>query len=472
MKTLKLVLLLGLLSQSLFAQLTITVDAIPENTPEGDDIYIAGNFNGWNPGNSEHILTKQEDGTYQIELSEGTGTLEYKFTRGDWGSVEGDANGAEIGNRTFNWGSGSTVTAQIQTWKDLEGNDVNLNTAAENVEIIFDDFLMPQLDRKRRVWLYLPPDYQQTTDSYPVFYMHDGQNVFNQGTSFAGEWQVDEALNKIFEDGGTPCIVVAVDNGLNYRLEEYTPWSNPTYGGGRGDDYIRFLVETLKPYIDENYRTKAEREFTGIAGSSLGGLISHYAGIKYPETFGMIGAFSPAFWINPEIQALTEAYSNEYETKFLFLVSENEGTQYVQHMNDLIERLKNTGVPESSIKSVIHEDGAHSEWYWAREFPDAYRWLVGDFILDANKSRGLGNEVKIFPNPAKNKVTIQLNLEMDQNPRIIILDTTGKLIKKVNLSGNQSSEIDLNVKELTKGYYLLNYADSTQSITHPLVIKH
>ena len=459
-----------LLTKSLEAQVTIIVDQIPDNTPGDVNIHIAGNFNGWDPGNASHILEKQDDGTYQIELPEGSGTLEYKFTRGDWSSVEGDANGNEIANRTYTWGSATSITDQIQTWKDLEGTDVNLNTAAENVEILFDDFLIPQLNRQRRIWLYLPPNYNETTLSYPVFYMHDGQNVFNQGTSFSGEWKVDEALNKIFENGGTPCIVVAIDNGQNYRTEEYTPWRNENYGGGRGDDYVRFIIETLKPYIDENYRTKPEREFTGIAGSSLGGLISHYAGIKYPETFGMIGAFSPAFWINPEIQPLTESYDNPYETKFLFLVSQNEGTQYVNTMNQVIDLLKGTGVPETSIRTLIHEDGAHSEWYWAREFPDAYRWLVGDLVLSTNKSLGLGEEVKFYPNPAKDRIKIELNITMDRDPRISIFDTSGKLIFKKPINQRKAQEIDMDIKNISKGYYILNYADSTQSISQPLMI--
>lgn len=124
--------------------------------------------------------------------------------------------------------------------------------------------------------------------------MHDGQNVFETATSFSGEWEVDESLNALHENGDYGCIVVAIDNGGAFRLDEYSPWINTQFGEGQGDDYMQFIINTLKPDIDNSYRTKPERDYTGIMGSSMGGLISMYGGMEYNSVFSKIGAFSPS----------------------------------------------------------------------------------------------------------------------------------------------------------------------------------
>ena len=168
-------------------------------------------------------------------------------------------------------------------WEDVAGGTPGggQSTAATNVSVISTAFAMPQLGRTRRVWLYL----------------QNGQNVFDRLTAFAGEWGVDETLNQLAASGQEPtgCIVVAIDNGPN-RLDEYSPWNNPAYGGGQGDLYVDFLVQTLKPYIDATYRTLPGRENTGVAGSSMSALITTYAALREPAVFGKVGVFSPAYW--------------------------------------------------------------------------------------------------------------------------------------------------------------------------------
>ena len=175
------------------------------------------------------------------------------------------------------------------------------HTASPQAQVLDTAFFMPQLGRHRRVWLYLPTDYaRQPRRRYPVLYLHDGQNVFDAATAYAGEWGVDETLNRLRASGQDPtgCIVVAVDNGGRYRGDEYIPWANPRLKiGGQGAAYVDFLTFTLKPYIDQHYRTRPDAAHTGIAGSSLGGLISVYAALRYPAVFGCVGAFSPAFWV-------------------------------------------------------------------------------------------------------------------------------------------------------------------------------
>ena len=145
--------------------------------------------------------------------------------------------------------------------------------------------------------------------------MHDGQNLFDSSMSYSGEWSVDETLNKLYSEKNLKLIVVGIDNGESKRLDEYSPWKNKKYGGGEGEAYTKFIVETLKPYIDDNYKTLKDKNNTAIIGSSMGGLVSHYAGLKYPKVFGKIGVFSPAFWFAPEVTEFSKTHGNIKDTQ-------------------------------------------------------------------------------------------------------------------------------------------------------------
>jgi len=177
---------ISIFSISFYGQVTLRITSIPGNTPSEATIYLAGSVNGWNAGSNDYILQPDGFGAYEITIPEGTGTVEYKFTRGSWATVEGNASGGFLPNRNFSFtGSPQTLILTIQSWEDLGGG--NNSTAAANVQILSSNFYMPQLDRNRRIWLYLPPDYQTSTKNYPVLYMKDGQNLFDNLTSFSGE---------------------------------------------------------------------------------------------------------------------------------------------------------------------------------------------------------------------------------------------------------------------------------------------
>jgi metallo-beta-lactamase class B len=167
--------------------------------------------------------------------------------------------------------AGACAAAALQLHASQAPAQARASTATASVSILDTAFAMPQLERTRRIWLYLPPGYAASTRRYPVLYMHDGQNLFDAATSFAGEWGVDETLDSLHALGDPGVIVVGIDNGRMKRMDEYTPWHNTRYGGGEGDAYVDFLTQTLKPYVDAHYRTLAERVHTGVAGSSMGG---------------------------------------------------------------------------------------------------------------------------------------------------------------------------------------------------------
>ena len=365
------------------AQVTIRITAVPNNTPAGAVLYIAGTFNTWNEGSSSYIMQPDGFGAWTITIPEGTGTAEYKITRGTWASVEGNASGGYLPNRTFTFtGSPQVKNITVQSWEDIAGSGSS-STAASNVQILSSAFYIPQLNRSRKIWLYLPPDYYTSTKNYPVLYMQDGQNLFDNATSFSGEWHVDETLNQLFSQGNYGAIVVGIENGGALRLNEYSPWVNSTYGGGEGDLYAQFMAETLKPYMDANFRTRPQPQYNALIGSSMGALIATYGATKYPQYFSKIGNLSPAYWfsltnLSNYITSTSNSLSN---LRIYFVCGQNESTSMVPDVNTIKANFLSKGVTASNILTKFDSYGTHTESYWSGEFSAAYQWLFQDVTL-------------------------------------------------------------------------------------------
>ena len=243
------------------------------------------------------------------------------------------------------------------------------STASKNVTSFTID--APQLNGSKKIWMYLPNEYATSKKKYPVIYMHDGQNLFDSKTSYVGEWNIDEKLDSL----NAQVIVVGIEHGNKKRIDELTPYKNEKYGGGNGDNYLEFIVETLKPKIDSTYRTKPNTVNTVIMGSSLGGLISYYALLKYPEVFGKAGVFSPAFWINPEIFELTKN-TKTLNSKMYFLCGDNESTDMVPDVNKmeiLVSEIR-CSCRHLTRKKIV-KDGQHNEKLWRDNFVTVFKWL-------------------------------------------------------------------------------------------------
>jgi predicted alpha/beta superfamily hydrolase len=342
-----------------------------------DHIFVAGNFNMWSPADSSYQLTSDKSGISKITFSLPGGNYEYKFTRGSWEKVETDSAGNGIKNRTLKLQSDTTIQINIGEWNDdfkHTASSKKNNSASGNVKIMDTAFYIPQLNRTRRIWLYLPPDYAKSKKKYPVLYMHDGQNLFENKTSYSGEWGVDEYLDSIFKKGEKEVIVVGIDNGLFKRMQEYNPWEFQNFGKGEGDKYVDFLVKTLKPFIDKHYRTLKDKPNTFIAGSSMGGLISLYAVLKYPKVFGGAGIFSPAFWTASGIDSTVIADAKKVNTKLFFYAGGKEGDSMVPDMKRIEKEIKERS--SSPIKEKIDPDAQHNEAAWRKYFPDFYEWTV------------------------------------------------------------------------------------------------
>ncbi len=395
---------------SLSAQVTMVIEELPKNTPKDAAIFISGDFEGWSGGKKAYQLQKDKRG-YLITLPKELQQIQFKFTQGSWTTVECSATGSSIDNRSYTFDKpNDTLRIKIVGWDHLFDKK-SITTAAKNVSVLAKDFEIPQLKRKRRVWMYLPPGYDKSKESYPVVYMHDGQNLFDTNTSFSGEWEVDETLNKLFEEKNLKLIVVGIDNGGAKRLDEYSPWTHKEYGGGEGEAYTRFIVNTLKPYIDQNYRTLSGRNNTAIIGSSMGGLISHYAGLKYPEVFGKIGVYSPAFWFAPQVAEFSEKHGNIQDSRIYFLAGGKEGnntrfqeiSQTVKDMNSMVNILKKQGFPSKNIYSKVVPEGKHNEALWRTNFEETILWL--------------------FPNAIKKRTFVEAEFKEDKL-KVVVSDGT------------------------------------------------
>lgn len=246
------------------------------------------------------------------------------------------------------------------------------STANKNVHISDTAFLMPQLNRYRRIWIYLPETYAVTKKRYPVIYMQDGQNIFDEKTGFAGEWGVDEALDSLVKINGES-IIVAIDNGGDKRVNEYAPYNMEKYGKGEGNQYVDFVVKNLRPYINKKFRTKKCRRHTFIAGSSMGGVISFYALLKYPKVFGGAGVFSPSFLTAPELKNEIIRKGKKLKGKIYLYAGKQESEEMVPHLLVMFNLLHQH--TKAKITMVIRSEGKHNESSWRQEFPLFYKWL-------------------------------------------------------------------------------------------------
>jgi predicted alpha/beta superfamily hydrolase len=348
------------------------IDRLPPYTQPGDKIYLVGSFNNWNP-HDERLALKWENGKPGITIDLIGGKIQYKFTKGSWETVESGNGGVPTQNRSIMIEQDTTVEIEVQHWADHFPKKAKQSTASRNVQVIDTAFFIPQLNRHRRIWIYLPASYASSGKKYPVLYMHDGQNIFDEATGAFGEWGVDEALDSLGPHS-KEMIVVGIDNGAEKRLNEYSPYDMEKYGKGEGNQYVDFLVKTLKPFIDKHYRTKKDEDNTFIAGSSMGGLISFYAILKYPKVFGAAGVFSPAFWITPGLKHIDPKKAKKVKGRIYFYAGQQESESMVPDMLAVFDQMRHHS--KAKMETVIRAEGKHNEPTWRAEFPLFYHWLV------------------------------------------------------------------------------------------------
>lgn len=343
-------------------------------TPNDDSrpIFIVGNFNGWTTRDTRYQMAKVRDGHYSFSFAEPLHLgepLEYKYIKGGWESEELDADGHPPTNRRMEVARGKVMDV-VPRWKQHgSGYDPQFYP---DIQVVSKRFNVPQLKRRRRISVLLPWNYHQSDRRYPVLYLQDGQNLFEDGAPF-GTWGVDKQLAALAQHGKGHFILVAIDHGGKDRIREFSPYDSYKWGDGLGRDYARFLAETLKPHIDKNFRTLPDRASTGIGGSSMGGLISLYAGVMFPEVYSKFMVFSPSLWVSPTIYNESMRFNQNSPAKIYLYAGGKEGSGMVPNSKRFKETFGKN--PHLQLRLEIDAQGRHNESRWGAEFPKAAEWL-------------------------------------------------------------------------------------------------
>ncbi|GJM31054.1 MAG: phosphonate ABC transporter ATP-binding protein [Saprospiraceae bacterium] len=344
-------------------------------TDNDKPIYLAGNFNNWEAPDENYRLKKIDAGHYRFVFPNREILpipLEYKYLRGNWQQVELDEYSNTTPNRQL-WSLEDRVLDYVPQWQK-DGLDYPADKLPI-IEILSEDFEIPQLIKTRRISVLLPHNYHKTDQRYPVLYLQDGQNLFDDFAPF-GNWAVNKKLAVLTEKGFGDIIVVAIDHAEEDRIAEFTPSFNTKLGRGDGKKYVRFLANTLKPYVDKHFRTKPGCKDTGIGGSSMGGLISIYAGFMYPEVYNKLMIFSPSLWVSPTVPFQIINFEDIPDMKIYLYGGAAEGESMIPNLKRFRETINRQGQARKfDFNLSIDPKGQHNEARWGEEFPKAVEWL-------------------------------------------------------------------------------------------------
>jgi predicted alpha/beta superfamily hydrolase len=369
--------ILSIFQGFLNAQKKVSVEVIVlcDSISENSTIYITGNddqLGNWQPDFAK--LSEIESGKWQKKFQiKKEKKLEFKITRGSWESEALNDDGSLPSNHKLNVINDTTLTVKVNLWADnferkLEGQITGIVKYHLNIKA---DKIKP-----RSVIVWLPPFYFiETEKRYPVLYMHDGQNIFDPRTSaFKIDWQIDEAADSLIRKNLIEAIIIVGIYNTPDRRSEYS--ENDT-----GYAYMKFIVDSLKPFIDRNYRTIPDGENTANGGSSMGGLISFMLTWEYPEEFSKAICMSPAFKYKrfDFVENVSSYTGNKKPIKFYIDNGENETDSILQPgVNEMLLTLKEKGFNEDDdVYWFKDENALHSETAWAKRVWRALIFMFG-----------------------------------------------------------------------------------------------
>jgi predicted alpha/beta superfamily hydrolase len=357
--------------QTLTLELTTPID---DRRP----VYVVGNFNNWTTEQTRFQMRRVANGrfmfTFPIDLVL-PHRLEYKYVRGGWENKELDSFGNSTNNRILENPQG-IINDFVARWSNY--GLTFTPSFLPKIQVVSEAFYSPELKKSRRVVALLPYNYAQETEKrYPVLYLQDAQNLFDDKAPF-GNWAIDKKLAVLAEQGMGDVIVIAVDHGGETRINEFLPpTKNRKLGHSEGRKYVKFLAKTLKPHIDAQYRTLTDRLHTGVGGSSMGGLISIYAGLIHPEVFGRLMVFSPSLWAVQNAPFAAIRFFKPIPTKIYAYAGGKEGANVIPNVKNFQKAIQSQGFDDTKIgfKLALDPHGLHNERRWGEEFPKAVEWL-------------------------------------------------------------------------------------------------
>jgi predicted alpha/beta superfamily hydrolase len=380
-----------------FVDVTI-LDRVPDYTPQ-NRLRLVGNIEqlgNWQ--NHSHALNPHGLNEYktQLRLKEGV-TVLCKFSLGDWGTVQKDRNFFDVADLQFVVSRKQPLIQFVV--ENFAGFEPQIQKASLTGQFEYlHKFQSNVLKNERTIMIWLPPNYAlRPSHRFPVLYMHDGNNLFDARTAFGGvEWGVDEAASKLIFSGlMEEIIIVGIYNTMG-RMEEYTPTVSKRHGGGDGRKYLEFITQELMPVINNRFRTNTDPQKTGIMGSSLGGLISLWAGFEFPHHFGLIGAVSPSLWWDEKyMQKIFIPSKNKLNHKIWMDMGSHEGmgrdgvSYAMKDTQEMCSSLKELGYKNSEDLFYFEHQGAyHNEASWASRIhmPLLYFYGIGNPSISLEKN--------------------------------------------------------------------------------------
>ncbi|MEZ4983507.1 MAG: alpha/beta hydrolase-fold protein [Saprospiraceae bacterium] len=361
-------------STSVMHQAVFTLELHTQHE-ESQPIYVVGNFNQWRVADEAFRMQPFGEGQYRLDipLHSLPSILEYKYARGSWDYVELWEDGSDRPNRRVSK-EALYVKDEVIRWK--QDRFTYQSHLLPIIEIIDQQFNIPDPVRTRRIAALLPWNYYQTDRRYPVLYLQDGQNLFDDYAPY-GNWAVDKRLAQLHEIGMGDVIIIAIDHAADKRIVEFTPTSATTrFGKGQGRQYARFLAHELKPWIDRQYRTLPDFNHTGVGGSSMGGLISIYAAMMYPQVYGKMMVFSPSLWVTPNIPFQLMNMQAPFKGRVYLYGGRKESDSMIPNLERLKKAMEDSaGEHKPVFRLSIDPQGEHNEARWGEEFPRALQWL-------------------------------------------------------------------------------------------------
>ena len=354
----------------------ITFNLHSPDLSDTTSVYIVGSHMAlgmWNPGAVLMEYKGDQIWTKTITVEQGFPGIEYKYTLGSWDNEGASANGRPLSNFHFKIKNDTSVTNMVNFWTN---GPTRINHGQITGTVKYHKNLEGEGVLPRDIIVWLPPSYNENMNKrYPVLYMHDGQNIIDPATSsFGYDWRVDEIADSLIAKNEIPEIIIVGMNNTVHRAQEYGP-------GPKGADYMKFVVNEVKPLIDNNYRTKTGSEHTYVGGSSMGGIISFRMVWEYPEIFSKAICMSPAFKIR-QYDYLSHVEKSD-PPKNVFFYIDNGGIglelELQSGIDDMMEALENKGLREDyEYVWFLDQNAQHNEQAWSKRMPEALKILLKD----------------------------------------------------------------------------------------------
>lgn len=398
----------------------------PESLPQGfvlvvkdlsgkankdNPIYLASSINGWNPADPEFLLSGRSDTRWQIVVDEDLQgvSMQFKFTQGGWDREELDAEGNAIPNRSLPMVDISELSKDERPVIELEVIDFRepMSLAEQVRESGFYRELSVTGDvhrvqvrggaggaeaMTRDLLVWTPPGYDEPENagrSYPVLYMFDGQNIFEQLPGLPGEWRADETATELIESGRIePLIIVGIPHAGAHRLEEYLPFGSYRGVKGRGEETMQWVLREVMPKIERAFRVRTDRASTAVGGASLGGAMALYAATAHADRFGMAIVESLPMMADEGASVARYLGGVERWPAKLFIGmggrevsadrADDERNARYRQWSQRIDRLAGRGgVADADRRLMVVPTASHNENAWADRFDDALLFLFG-----------------------------------------------------------------------------------------------